>query len=231
MLCWLLPAQVHSSSKVSLPTFTNTTLLVPVATVPNWVQGANNKLPASQVIARQFEVQANFTLSPAGNGTAAKTTTNATFRTAHKLEGTEGFAVGVRIEFGGGRYADAMLHGTIKDATIDSLSLWFDKRQAGGETNTTYIEHGPVPLPVDPDKAWKVPDTPLQLSVWVDHGVIEIFAMQGLGSLTSRVYPEDDSSAWGASAYAIPLESDDGYNAQLDAKVWEMQSAWLPPNC
>lgn len=116
-------------------------------------------------------------------------------------------------------------------STIDSLSLWFDKRQAGGEINTTYLEHGPVPLPVDPAKAWKVPEIPLQLSVWVDHGVIEIFAMRGLASLTSRVYLEDDSSAWGASAYAIPPESGDGFNAQVDAQVWEMQSAWLPPNC
>lgn len=140
--------------------------------------------------------------------------------------------MGVRIEFGGGKYADAYLKGAVEDSgLVRSLSVWFDKSQAGGDTNTTFWEGGPVPTPVDPAKAWKVSDTPLQLSVWVDHGVVEIFAMEGLAALTSRVYPEDDSVAWGSSAWAIPPETNPGWGVQMDAQVWEMKSAWLAPAC
>lgn len=62
---------------------------------------------------------------------------------------------------------------------LTNLSLWFDRSQAGTQTNTSWIEGGPVPLPADASKAWRVSQEPLRLSVWVDHGVVEIFGMQG----------------------------------------------------
>lgn len=223
--------QLSKTSKATaLQAFPKRILLVPVTNVNGWVKGANNKLSASDVTARQFEVQASFTLSATGDNNN-KITTESGLRNRMRLKNSDEFAVGVRIELGNGRFADAFLRGSVtKDSTISSLSLWFDKSQAGGGTNTTFMEGGAVPLPADAAKAWKVSQDPLQLSVWVDHGVVEIFAMKGLGRLTSRIYPDDDSIAWGASAWAIPPESG-SWSAQLDSEVWEMKSAWLAPSC
>jgi sucrose-6-phosphate hydrolase SacC (GH32 family) len=206
------------------------TNLIPVSTVPGWVSGGDSRLSASEVTARQFEIQASFDLRPVDSSNN-KASTDAALRSKFKLQSPEDFAVGVRTDFGSDAYADAYMRGSVKGNTITSLSLWFDKSQAGGATNTTWLEGGPVPLPADESQAWKVPDQPLELSVWVDHGVIEIFGVKGLGRLSSRVYPEDDSVAWGASVWAIPPESGDGWAAQVDAQAWEMKSAWLAPNC
>lgn len=215
--------------------------MIPVSAVPGWVKGApNNKLPASQTTARQFEVQVSFTLTPAsqaaGGSGSANTSTTATaadpgVRNRFNLNTSQEFAVGVRIEFGNENYADAYLRGSLQDSTITALSVWFDKSQAGNSTNTTFLEGGPVPLPADASQAWKVPAEPLQLSVWVDHNVVEVFAMKGLGRIASRVYPEDDSVAWGAFAWAVPPESGSGWQVAMDAEAWEMKSAWLPPDC
>jgi hypothetical protein len=111
---------------------------------------------------------------------------------------------------------------------ISSLSVWFDRSQAGAGTNTTFMEGGPVPLPADQDKAWLAPDTSLKLSVWVDHGVVEIFAMKGLARLTSRLYPEDDSVAWGVSTWAILPEPTAGLTADRAAAA-KAAEALRPP--
>lgn len=226
--------QLYYAPKAAAKALPETTTLVPLGTVPGWVQGANNKLPASQVTARQFEIQAAFSLSRSagsGNGTAGSST-QAGLRDTFKLQAPGDFAVGVRLDFGSSQYADVYLRGTVEGGTseLTNLSLWFDRSQAGTQTNTSWIEGGPVPLPVDASKAWRVSQEPLRLSVWVDHGVVEIFGMQGLGRLTSRVYPEGDGIAWGASAWVIPPESG-GWGAELDAQAWEVLSAWLPPSC
>jgi hypothetical protein len=225
--------QIYSAPKAAAATLPATTALVPTATVPGWVQGANNILPASQVTARQFEVQAAFSLSPStgsSNSTATGNSTQAGVRDRFQLQAPGDFAVGVRLDFGRSQYADAYLRGTVGGQTLTNLSLWFDRSQAGPQSNTTWLEGGPVPLPVDASKAWQLPQEPLPLSVWVDHGVIEIFAMQGLGRLTSRVYPGGDDIAWGATAWVLPPEAG-SWGAELDAQAWEMLSAWLPPSC
>jgi hypothetical protein len=228
---------VYSAPASAAKTLPEKINLIPVSTVAGWVSGGNTRLNASEVNARQFEVQGAFSLRPANSSSGGsssgsnKASTDAALRSKFKLQRPEDFAVGVRIEFGGKLYADAYMRGSVNGNTITSLSLWFDKSQAGGATNTTWLEGGPVPLPANEPQAWKVPDQSLDLSVWVDHGVIEIFAMKGLSRLTSRVYPEDDSVAWGASVWAILPESGDGWAAQVDAQAWEMKSAWLAPNC
>lgn len=236
-----LPLQIYTSSKGAAKALPDLNILVPVSTVPGRVNNANNKLQASQVTARQLEIQTAFKLTPTGtsknvNSTSSrsgsgKSTTDPALRNRFKLQKPEDFAVGVRLEFGNATYADAYLRGTLQDNIITNLSLWFDKSQAGGATNTTWLEGGPVPLPVDSTNAWKVPDQPLELSVWMDHGVVEIFALKGLGRLTSRVYPTDDSVAWGASAFVVPPESGEGWGTDLDAEAWEMKSTWLAPTC
>lgn len=212
--------QVHNATAAAIATFPQTTPVVAVSTVPgfdNKGSSSSSKLSAASVLARQFEVQASFTLLPPGSASTGnnKAVTEAGARRTGSsiVQQPDEFAFGVRIELGGGKFADAYIKGTVRSLApqspayaISSLSVWFDKRQVGVDTNTTYMEGGPVPLPVDNDKAWRVPDEPLQLSVWVDHGVVEIFAMQGLARITSRLYPADDSVAWGLSVWAIPPE-------------------------
>jgi hypothetical protein len=220
--------QVYSASNAAIATFPSVTQLVKVSSIPVAKHGSSSlKLLAANVTARQFEVQATLTLLPPGASSTSNQVTAETGqrRTANNIvQQPDEFAFGVRIELGGGKYADAYIKGTVRSLApqspayaINSLSLRFDRGQAGSGTNTTFMEGGPVPLPVDADKAWKAPDNPLQLSVWIDHGVVEVFAMQGLARLTSRIYPEDDSVAWGVSAWAIPPEPTGGLVADRAA--------------
>eukprot|EP00775_Hariotina_reticulata_P005547 gene5547-5783_t len=77
---------------------------------------------------------------------------------------------------------------------------------------------------------WTISGTKLGLSVWVDHSVIEVHAMGGLARATSRIYPENDDSAWGLAVWAAcPGGATTG--ARVDAQVWEMNNMWLTPNC
>jgi len=213
--------QVHNSTNAAINTFPQVTPLVAVTSVPGVTgdsagSSSSSRLSASNITARQFEVQAAFTLLPPGSSsTGNKVVTEAGQRRTGSsiVKQPDEFAFGVRIELGNGRFADAYMKGTVRSLApqspayvISSLSVWFDRSQAGGDTNTTFLEGGPVPLPVNQDQAWTAPDTPLTMSVWVDHGVVEIYAMQGLARLTSRVYPNDDAVAWGTSVWAIPPE-------------------------
>jgi hypothetical protein len=76
-----------------------------------------------------------------------------------------------------------------------------------------------VPLPVETADAWLLPDQQLQLSVWVDHSVVEVFGMGGLARVASRVYPDDDEVAWGVSSW-VKLPS------QLPVLIqWKKQGA------
>jgi hypothetical protein len=122
------------------------------------------------------------------------------------------FAVGIRLLLSKpsdsyNRYVDIYLKGTVAQLpvhaapSVSGLSLWVDRSNAGPSSNTTYKEGGPVPLPVDTADAWLLPNQQLQLSVWVDHSVIEVFGMGGLARVTSRVYPDDDDVAWGVSSW------------------------------
>lgn len=221
-----MPHQVYNATNAAVATFPQVTAMLAVSSVPGYSKsntnsssssgGGNSKLSASTVTARQFEVQATFTLLPPGSSSTGNkvSSESGTRRSSNSIvQQPDEFALGVRIELGGGKYADAYIKGTVRSLApqspayaISSLSVWFDRIQAGPGTNTTFMEGGPVPLPVDQEKGWTAPDTPLELSVWVDHGVVEIFALKGLARLTSRLYPEDDSVAWGVSAWAIPPE-------------------------
>lgn len=90
-----------------------------------------------------------------------------------------------------GRAADS-------EYALAELSVWVNRSAAGSGSNTTHAEGGPVPLPQQSAAQ------PLSLSLWVDHSVLEVFALQGLARVTSRIYPSDDSAAWGVEAWALP---------------------------
>jgi hypothetical protein len=93
---------------------------------------------------------------------------------------------------------------------------------------------------VNASQAWLVPQQPLGLSVFVDHSVIEVYALGGLARVSSRIYPEGDDMAWGLAVWSNPPSlavsgsggsGEGAWDVVMNATVWEMQNAWLPPNC
>lgn len=64
---------------------------------------------------------------------------------------------------------------------------------------------------------------PLHLAVWVDHSVVEVFAMGGHGRVTSRIYPLVSASSWGVSVWARCAIA----NVSVLAEVHQVDSAWL----
>jgi len=195
-------------------------------------------------------VQLNFTISGAAAGGSGGGTGGGDRAAVLRSLSTNEFAVGLRVLTGGPSYTDIYLKGVVLNgrsgssgtpsgiAIISGLSVWVDRRSAGGGTNTTYMEGGPVPLPVvsgegskPPVEAWTVPGTKLGLSVWVDHSVIEVHAMGGLARVTSRIYPEKDDSACGVAVWGAGPAGAAAAVAGVDAQVWEMNNMWLTPNC
>lgn len=139
----------------------------------------------------------------------------------------------------GGDFVDIVLEGSSAgessssdgQALISSLRVSVDKRRVGGFTPKD-VEGGSVPRPVPPAAPWRLAAKVLTLDVYVDHNIIEVYAMGGLARVTSRVYPEDDGSGWGLAAFG----STSGVgrsNITLDADVWSMDNAWtgLPRLC
>ncbi len=192
--------------------------------------------------ARQMELQLNFTVTP------GKTTPDQ----ASSSSQPQTVTLAARILTGQGTYTDIVLRaelsaqaqarntsagnvsqpgepgdttGTATLHSITSMDVWVDRSKAGAATNTSFIEGGPVPLPVT--GSWAVPETALELSVWVDHSVLEVYAMGGLARVTSRIYPEDDEAAWGVAVWA----EGGGAPVALEGGVWEMKNMWLAPAC
>jgi hypothetical protein len=205
----------------------------------------------------------NAAASPAGTGNAAADSAGGS-NLARKLQQQQQkqqtpaqqpgeFTVGLRILTGNLTYTDVYLRGLLVQppaadaaaadgaaAAIGNLSVWVDRTHAGNASNTTWIEGGPVPLPVNASDAWLVPQQPLGLSVFVDHSVVEVYALGGLARVSSRIYPEGDDVAWGLAVWSNPpslaVNGSGGsgggaWDVVMDATVWEMQNAWLPPNC
>eukprot|EP00879_Flechtneria_rotunda_P010888 GHRR01011378.1.p1 GENE.GHRR01011378.1~~GHRR01011378.1.p1 ORF type:complete len:726 (+),score=212.30 GHRR01011378.1:2377-4554(+) len=172
--------------------------------------------------ARQFEVHLNFTLKPnsamtqqpqADIGCSNSCSNSSTLQLV-------AFSTGVRILTGNKTYTDVYMNGTAVSerqqglATghrgsaqgndmsyiVNSLAVWVDRSNAGGATNVSFMEGGPIPLPIN--GIWQLPKQQLSLSVWVDHSILEVFAMGGLATVTSRIYPASDSVAWGLAAWA-----------------------------
>lgn len=249
---------MFNGTNAAMAAFPATTQLLPVSKLPP--PSADGTRSAASVTARQFEVQAAFTLLPPGSagttGSSKRVSKEAGSRTASGrgpggiVGSASEFAAGVRLELGSSRYVDVFLKGAVTSLApaspgyaVTSLEMWVDKRQAGGATNTTYVEGGPVPVPPAPSPsfagdadggdagAWIAPDTPLTLSLWVDHGVLEAFAMRGLARVTSRIYPDGDDVAWGASAWVVPPEPTGGLPGGIDrAAAARAAEAIRPPS-
>ena len=121
-------------------------------------------------------------------------------------------------------------------AVISTLRVAVDKRSTGGFTPQVE-EGGPVPLPVDAEgdrstpSGWLLPDKQVVLDVFVDHSLIEVYAMDGLARVTSRIYPADETVSWGLAAYGSAMPRAGVRLAAAD--IWSMDNAWTgqPPLC
>lgn len=94
-----------------------------------------------------------------------------------------------------------------------SLTLAVNRTGSGTDGNTA-TQSGLVPI-VETD------GTTARLRVFVDHSIIEAFANNGRGRVTSRVYPQDPAAV-AVGVYAI------GGDVTLEAMtVWSMATIWV----
>jgi hypothetical protein len=154
------------------------------------------------------------------------------FKVSPPAGGTFNFTSAARLLTGGGSHVDILLQGATavtgqEGAVISSLRVAVDKRNTGGFTPQVE-EGGPVPLPIKDDNravsGWQLPATQLMLDMFVDHSLVEVYAMDGLARVTSRIYPADESVSWGLAAYG---SAGPGATVSLAAAdVWAMDNAW-----
>jgi hypothetical protein len=121
---------------------------------------------------------------------------------------------------------------------VDLLEIVVDRTCSGG-VSSPVEQGGPVDLPAGGYPARLPPDDsldggggsegygsatsllPLDLAVWVDHSVIEAYALGGHGRVTSRIYPLDSHVAWGVIAWAKCEAAD----VKMQAEVHEVDSS------
>jgi sucrose-6-phosphate hydrolase SacC (GH32 family) len=216
----LRSGQAYAGSDVVVPALPSTFVLLNETAIQN----------TTNTTARQMEAQLwfNLTAGTSGSGNASA---------------GQPFKVGARVFTGNNTYVDVFINGTTASgadnttnsannasnahaARIATMFLWVDRSNAGGYTNTTFVEGGPVPTPVA--GSWLLSDTKLQLSMFIDHSMWEVYAQGGLGRVTSRVYPSDDTVDWGLGVFG---DAGNGGQVLMDGAVWNMENAWLPPNC
>lgn len=186
--------------------------------------------------ARQYEVQMNFTVNFSSQANLTQTSIP--------------FLVGARVTTGNGTYTDVYLNGTLRPAdvqqalamlnmstndntaevarsgaaVVDSLYLVVDRSHAGGMT-IPEPNGGIVTVPA----AYRVTmATPLSLSLFIDHSVLEAFAQWGRGRAAARIYPLA-SSTWGVGV--ISGGTPQRVTWEVDAAVWDLNNMWLEPDC
>jgi len=196
--------------------------------------------------ARQFHAQLAFAVQPPAALQRNSGASNSTFN----------FTVGVRLLTGGSSHVDITLQGSAaaaaaaaaaadaqqqkQEVVITALRVAVDKTRTGGYTPGV-VEGGPVPLPVvartskQPAAAWELPEKLLTLDVFVDHSILEVYAMQGLGRVTSRIYPADELGGWGLAAFGVVTGVAAGGGSVLlkSADIWSLNNSWAdqPPLC
>lgn len=97
---------------------------------------------------------------------------------------------------------------------ILSAAVYVDTRNAGGATKAG-LQGGIVPLPA---KGIAVEE--LQLRVFVDHSIVETYALQGRACITTRIYPLAPYASWGVSVFAA-----DGVAATTNCTLWSLDGA------
>ncbi|EIE20550.1 hypothetical protein COCSUDRAFT_67413 [Coccomyxa subellipsoidea C-169] len=163
-------------------------------------------LTQSSSMGRQTEIMAAFAV--AANGSQG---------------GQQPFSIGIQLSTGQGTFTQITVNGTAAAIANGSLNIaqagvYVDRSKSGGHTNTT-TQGGPIPLPAS---GLSVPAATLR--IFVDHSLLEVYALDGRGRVTSRIYPAGMEDSWNVSVFgafgAAP--------ATVDASVWEMGSAFDP---
>ncbi len=135
------------------------------------------------------------------------------------------------------------------EALVTHLSVFVDKACSGGVTSKepgvrldndlppgSLLQGGDVDLPSEgltthafdmSGKHWGADPWgskngyPLNLAVFVDASVLEVFAMGGHGRVTSRIYPFESGTDWGLSIFAT------GFDMLSNIEVFNMTSCWV----
>lgn len=200
--------QILSVRDARLPDAGQLLTLFPESSLPSDGLAANRS--------RQFHARLAFTISPPAGGSF-------------------NFTSAARLFTGGGTHVDVLLQGAASPngpgqaaAIINALRVAVDKNNTGGFTPQVQ-EGGPVPLPVKEDNGtsasgWLLPQTQLTLDVFVDHSLVEVYAMDGLGRVSSRIYPADETVSWGLAAFGSAAPG--GMVSLSAADVWAMDNAW-----
>ncbi|GBF98641.1 hypothetical protein Rsub_10830 [Raphidocelis subcapitata] len=178
--------QVVNASATALPPASSPLVLLQEAST-------GTEAPAARGgAARQFHARLEFSVAPKPGA------------------GALNFTVGARLLTGGGSRVDFTLSGTAGGALpaardgelpLSWLRLDVDRSAAAGMTARA-SEGGAVPLPLPgADAAWVLPRQRLVLDLFVDHSLVEAYALQGLGRATTRIYPSADGTAWGLAVF------------------------------
>lgn len=164
--------------------------------------------PTSGAPLRQMELLASFHLAATSSGSS----------------GALQFSVGATIDTGHSNRAVVTLTGS---AAADSAGqwvvlaadMWVDTSRVGGATQAG-LWGGPVPLPPA-----GLPASDLQLRVFVDHSLVEAYALGGRQRTTVRMYPLDVGVSWGVALFSHVGGA--GARAGANATVWELGSCWV----
>ncbi|CAL8464935.1 g4470 [Coccomyxa elongata] len=163
-------------------------------------------LTQSTSLGRQIEVQIAF--APAANMSQG---------------GQQPFSVGIQISTGQGTSTLITVNGTAAATTNGTLQIaqagvYVDRSKSGAYTNAT-TQGRLVPLP-----ASGLPAAEVSLRVFVDRSLLEVFALDGRGRVTSRIYPMGTDNSWGVS----PFGTFGAAPATANVTVWEMGPAFDP---
>lgn len=86
--------------------------------------------------------------------------------------------------------------------------MYIDRSRTGGMTKTT-VEGGEI---VIPDGFFA---RPLDLIIFIDRSIVEVFAWGGRARVTSRIYP-DSTETWGLTTFGLHSE----------VVVWSLHNAF-----
>ncbi|KAK9814708.1 hypothetical protein WJX72_010239 [[Myrmecia] bisecta] len=142
------------------------------------------------------------------------------------------FTVGAVLSTSNGSYTVIQLTGQAAPASngtsIANATMSADRSMSGGATNTSSAarQSGPVIVPAG---------SPLNLRIFVDHSVIEVFAVDGHGRLTTRIYPVAyNPQSWGLALFGTVGSGSQAGQVASDATVYAMGNTWVeqvsPPN-
>ncbi len=99
-------------------------------------------------------------------------------------------------------------------ARIMSAAVYVDTRNAGGATQPT-LQGGGVVLPPD-----GIPVEELELRVFIDHSIMETYALRGRTCITTRIYPLTQATdGWGLGVFSVHT-----VGTVVNSTVWSLGS-------